>query len=306
MSPRPVSVGAGDESSPDRRGAPWQSAGSGARSSGDPEPLERPDLGPTFTAKIVLRPYNPISWFHPRGIKRVLARLTPRLPKVGGCLFLTFTLNPALFADPSSAFEWSRQRLRRVFFALRRGVSFQGRSYAVDAPYAVKVEFHASGWAHFHVVFLTRRFLPAGLLAQLWPEGRTEVQRISNDHFRYLLKYVTKDGTLPEWVLSRKRLRVFQASRGFLKPPPARKPAQKRRRTKRRAADTLGERIERQKRTALLESDGHFAQVRLGAPFEEIHQEHILRAAEEGRYLGQAHYQLNAEEDLRIWTNQIH
>ena len=140
----------------------------------------------------ILRPYNPASWFHPVGIRKVLAKLEPRLPDVTGMLFLTFTFNPALFADPSLAFETGRDRLRRVFFKLRHGVEWKGKTYLIDAPYCVKVEFHANGWAHFHAVFLTRRYVPGDLLNALWELGRTNVGRIRNKTFRYLLKYVTK------------------------------------------------------------------------------------------------------------------
>ena len=108
----------------------------------------------------VLREYIPASWFHARGIYKVLARLNPRLPDVGGNLFLTFTVNPALYASPAAAFEHARDRLRRIFYRLRRGVTWEGKKYVIDAPYAIKVEFHQNGWAHFHVVFLTQRYLP--------------------------------------------------------------------------------------------------------------------------------------------------
>jgi len=208
----------------------------------------------------VLREYIPASWFHARGIYKVIARLLPRLPDVGGNLFLTFTVNPALYASPATAFEHARDRLRRIFHRLRRGVTWEGKKYIIDEPYAIKVEFHQNGWAHFHVVFLTRRFLPGALLNHLWGLGRTNVQRISNDKFHYLLKYVTKGGGLPTWVLSRPRLRIFQASRGFyidtrrqavpvLPPRPDRQ---------KREESTLGERLNRWSKTALVAQDGHY------------------------------------------------
>lgn len=159
----------------------------------------------------VLRAYNPVSWFHPKGIHRVLAGLKPLLPDVGGSLFLTFTVNPALFESPRSAFQHARSRLRRVFFELRKGVEWEGKRYVIDAPYCVKVEFHRNGWAHFHVIFRTRRYVPGELLTALWKLGRTDVRRISDAKFRYLLKYVTKGGELPDWVLDFKWLRVWQS-----------------------------------------------------------------------------------------------
>lgn len=60
----------------------------------------------------VLRPYNPTSWFHPRGIYKVLARITPKSPNVEGHSFLTsFAFDPTLFKDAGPAFDLGRDRL---------------------------------------------------------------------------------------------------------------------------------------------------------------------------------------------------
>jgi hypothetical protein len=127
-----------------------------------------------------------------------------------------------LFADPSAAFEHSRQHLRRVFFQRRKGVEWDCKRHTIDAPYCTKVEFHGNEWAHFHFVFRTRRFVPAGLLNELWGLGRTYVRRITNERFRYLLKYVTKDGgLLPDWVRHRTCLRVFRRRVISTRAPPS-------------------------------------------------------------------------------------
>lgn len=250
----------------------------------------------------VLRPFNPVSWFHPKGIHRVLAKLRPRLPDVGGCLFLTFTFNPALYAEEKTAFEHGRDRLRRIFFRLRRGAVWEGKRYVINAPYAVKVEFHQNGWAHFHVVFLTRRYLPGGLLNALWDLGRTNVRRISNHKFRYLLKYVTKGGGLPEWVLGRSRLRVFQSSRGFLAGAAVQRETMVK--TGRKVhTGTIGERLQRWRKTALFESDGRFQQVILAKPFFELVAELIFPIAVERRYLGGGHFSINDTTELEVWIN---
>ncbi len=244
---------------------------------------------------------NPISWFHPKGIYRVLGKLVPRLPDVSGCLFLTFTFNPALYSDPLSAFEHGRDKLRRVFFALRKGVTWEGIRYVIDEPYAVKVEFHANGWAHFHVVFKTHRFIPAGLISALWGLGRTNVRRISNKKFRYLLKYVTKGGNLPEWVLGRSRLRVFQSSHGFLAGDSQERiePAAMTGRTKRQS--TLGERLERWRKTALFQSGERFQQVVGPRPFFELVADLVFPAAKAGRYLGGGHFRIDDATQLEPW-----
>jgi hypothetical protein len=250
----------------------------------------------------ILRPYHPTSWFHPVGIWKVLARLKPRLPDVGGKLFLTFTINPALFADPAGAFEHARDRLRRIFYRLRQGVEWEGKRYVIDAPYCVKVEFHANGWAHFHVVFLTRRYLPGGLLNELWGLGRTNVRRITNHKFHYLLKYVTKGGGLPAWVLGRSRLRVFQSSRGFYLVQAEAKPAGESTPTgRKRKTGTIGERLARWGKTALLQRGEKFRQVILGAPFMELLAEFIFPVALERRYLGNGRVLINDISELIPW-----
>ena len=164
----------------------------------------------------VLRQYIPKSWYHEGGIHKVLADLIPRLPEVKGSLFLTLTVDPKFFSSPTEAYEYSRDRIRRIFYKLRKGVEWEGKTYRIKSQYCVKTEFHENGFAHFHLIFLTRRFLPAELLNHLWSYGRTEVKRIGNKDFHYLLKYVTKGGELPEWVLKRNRSRIFQPSHGFL------------------------------------------------------------------------------------------
>lgn len=255
----------------------------------------------------VLRAYNPISWFHEKGIYRVLARLVPRLPDVAGCLFLTFTVNPALYSCPSTAFDHARDKLRRVFHRLRNGVEWQGRRYCIDSPYAVKVEFHANGWAHFHVIFLTRRFLPGELLTELWGLGRTDVRRINNHRFHYLLKYVTKGGALPDWVLSRSRIRIFQPSEGFCRALPEEAEAgedeggKEPQPERKRASCTIGERLQRWRKTALLGHGESCRQVPLWAPFSELFAELVYSVAVAGRYLGNGEIQINDIRDLIKW-----
>ena len=101
-----------------------------------------------------IKEFIPASWFHPVGIFKVLARLWDRLPDVSGKLFLTLTLDPKNYANEETAFEDSRQWMRKVFFQLRNGVEHEGKVYTIDAPYCIKVEFHESGWVHYHAIFL--------------------------------------------------------------------------------------------------------------------------------------------------------
>ena len=264
--------------------------------------------------RAVLREYVPASWFHPRGIKKVLRRLTPRLPDVSGKLFLTFTLaRETCGGDPETAFEYARAKLRRVFYRLRNGVEWEGKRYEIDAPYCVKIEFHRDGWAHFHVIFLTNRFLPCELLNSLWGLGRCNVQRISSRDFHYLLKYVCKGFELPEWILRRGRLRVFQSSHGFLKekaeakePEAVEAEGSDKPAHKRHEAGNIGERLERWEKLGLLESGSegarHFCCVPLRENFRTMLVQMVLHLAVEDRYLGEERVLITCGEDLLEWT----
>ena len=141
---------------------------------------------PAAIQEQTIKEFIPASWFHPVGIFKVLARFWDRLPDVSGKLFLTFTVDPKKYGNEETAFEDSRDWLRKVFFQLRQGVEHEGKNYVIDAPYCIKVKFHESNWVHYHAIFLTRRFLPKELLAELWGLGWVTVQRINNRDFHYL------------------------------------------------------------------------------------------------------------------------
>lgn len=250
--------------------------------------------------------YIPISWHDRKGVHKVVRRLLPRLPDVSGSLFHTYTLDRNAFSSPEAAFDIARDKFRKLYARLRKGVKWQGKLYQTDAPYCVKVEFHADeeGWPHFHVIYLTQRFIPAELLDHLWGLGRVNVKRITNDDFHYLLKYVTKGAGYPEWVLSRRRIRIFQASRGFLKP--AEKPLGKESKKfthsqHKRASYTIGERLKRWARTALLNQHGRYRATLLPKAFQEQFDELVLSIAEEGRYLGLGLVKINNPTELIQW-----
>ena len=195
--------------------------------------------------------------------------------------------------------------MRKMFYLLRHGVEHEGRRYTIDAPYCVKVEFHESGWVHYHVIFLTRRFVPKELLAELWGLGWVKVQRVTNKDFHYLLKYVTKADDLPAWVGKRKRLRVFQTTRGFLKAVPKKGKAQPfvttSKRKQRRASYTIEERFWRWACTAVLRRNERVRTVMFELPYRDIFDHLVLSAALDGRYKGSGEIIINRKEGLTSW-----
>ncbi len=256
-----------------------------------------------------IRPYVPKSWFHPVGAFQKRAEVLPKLPRLKGALFLTLTVDPKYFGSPSTAFDHSRKRLRKVFYALRKGVMHAGKLYQIDAPYLTKVEFHKSGYAHFHIIFRSRNYLPPRLLDRLWKLGRTNVKRIRNRQLDYLLKYVTKGEGLPEWVKERNRLRILQPSRGFYesweagreRPPVKDSEHGDEEDSVPRPELTIGQRIEKWSKTAVLKLDGRYATVLLGSPYLEIFSRVLFDVAFAGRYLGNWVVRISGIRDLLAW-----
>jgi hypothetical protein len=248
-----------------------------------------------------IKEFVPASWFHPVGIFKVLARIWDRLPDVSGKLFLTFTLDPQNYASEETAFEDSRQWLRKIFFQLRHGVEHEGKTYVIDAPYCIKVEFHQSGWVHYHAIFLTRRFLPKELLSELWGLGWVKVQRITSKNFHYLLKYVTKPDDLPEWVMKRKRLRVFQTTKGFLKPLPPEPKIISLKEPRKRKSYTMDERFWRWACMGVLRQNGKARTIKFQVPFRDLFDQLVLPAAQAGHYQGSGEIIINRKDGLLIW-----
>ena len=253
-----------------------------------------------------LSPFYAKSWFCPVGIRKVLRELEPKLPDVDGSLFLTFTIDPSHFSGPETAFDRSRDRLRRIFHRLRKGIRWEGKTVKIDKPYCIKLEFHENGWPHFHSIFLTKRFLPGSLLNHLWKYGRTNVQRISNRTFRYLLKYVTKGDDIPGWVKERERIRIFQTSKGFYRkpnePPKEKSKASKGGSTKNsnKKNSTIGERLAKWKSIALLKVHKFsYQQIPLNQPYLEMAGREALSAAKENRYLGNLRFSITHPNQIR-------
>lgn len=277
-----------------------------------------------------VKPYIPNSWFHEMGAIKKRSEILPKLPNLRGALFITFTVDPKFFADEASAFKTCRNKLRKVFYALRKGVEHNGEMFAIDAPYLTKVEFHKNGYAHLHVVFRTRRFLPPKLVDRLWGLGRVNVKRIRSEGLKYLLKYVTKSGEIPDWVKAMTSLRIVQPSSGFYMAGESLKPLKKvvegatpeeveelaanaeeeeadsddesaKEESQTKQKLTIGERIEKWASMALLHFDGKFRTILLQKPFAETFGAIIFEVAQNNQYLGNWVVRIDDVSDLLMW-----
>jgi hypothetical protein len=127
------------------------------------------------------------------------------------------------------------------------------------------------------------------------------VQRIKTTDFHYLLKYVTKPDELPEWVKKRKRLRVFQTTKGFLKPLPPKPKIISLKEPRKRASYTMDERFWRWACSAVIRQNGKARKVGFQMPYREIFDQLVLSAAREGRYKGSGEIIINRKEGLNLW-----
>ncbi len=263
----------------------------------------------------VLKEYIPRSWFHPKGVLKVVEKLKPRLPDVNGSLFLTLTLDRAYFHEqwmgPSEAYDFTRSHIRKIFYKLRKGVKWKGKTHRINSPYCIKVEFHddPEGWPHFHIILLTRKNLPSELLATLWGYGRTNIKRITNKKFNYILKYVSKSNRVPKWVRRKNRIRIFQSSKGFLTKLEVEKPIEKAFTPSqpRKQFYTIGERVDSYSKSALV-IDEHlingtirYRQIQLKDYFKNLLDRLVYSIAQDGRYLGDGKIKINNQEEFYPW-----
>jgi len=142
------------------------------------------------------------SWFHAEGASIKRAEIERKgVPKMRDWRMITLTLDPSKFAGPKEGYEAGRDQMRRFLYSLRE--------YFGRANWCWKMEFHRSGWVHWHVCFGYRRRMSESelrLVEVMWGLGRTNVQRIRSWSFAYLFKYISKaayrggDGaSVPSW-----------------------------------------------------------------------------------------------------------
>jgi len=266
----------------------------------------------------VLCAFNPVSWHHPQGVKRILRRLWPRVPSIGNSLHVTLTFDRNRFADPATAHNKERDKIRKIMDEFRKGKSWRGKLYKFDAKYCTKVEFHQDGWAHYHLIILTTEHVPFELFNELWGNGECNVQRIKQTGFWNLLHYALKScGNYPAWVLEQKQMHIFHSSPGFLIPAKAKVKSAieeglrelgeiikaKKTHRKRRDSPTIGERLKRWASLGLYQEGGLYKTIQLIRPFWEIFHELVLSIARLARYLGSGFIKINQRSELQPWTS---
>ncbi|KAF0096347.1 MAG: hypothetical protein E1N59_314 [Puniceicoccaceae bacterium 5H] len=278
----------------------------------------------------------PRSWFHPVGAQIRAKEVLARMPDVTGCLFLTLTLDRQLFEGPADAFEHGRDRIRRMMHKLKLWVRKETGRKHLELPYCVKTEFHlggweefvpfggsgsdltdleedAEGWPHWHLIVRHRGFIPWQVIKALWDLGMIDIQRIeSQQNAHYLMKYTVKDiEEVPQWVKERRRLRIWQTSRGFYEDESAQEETEEEADADEEETQedktTIGERIDQWEHTMTLivaDDDGQ-QQVRtlkVHVPVRDWFDLHVARFARRGLYHGQGIVELRSTRDMQsLW-----
>jgi hypothetical protein len=165
------------------------------------------------------------------GIK-IRERLREKIGKEWkSALMLTLTIDPKLFASPKDALLYVRGR--RAVSELIRGLIRSG--HLKHAEYVVVLEFHQTGWPHWHVL-LQAEFVDVNRINQLWGRNRPEWagQRedgrpefgwayVSKRNFvnmehaaNYATKYIVKNQERPVWMETFEgRIPRYSTSRKF-------------------------------------------------------------------------------------------
>ncbi len=71
-------------------------------------------------------------------------------------------------------------------------------------------------YPHWHLLLDWKRQVDFVAVAAMWRMGRVKVQRVEDDGYDYLFKYVSKSiDDLPDWLKKRRVVRAWSASKGF-------------------------------------------------------------------------------------------
>lgn len=159
-----------------------------------------------------VRHYNPSNWFTQEGVWKKRRELEKKgVPNMRKWRFITLTLDQdRIEGGPVEGYFAGKDRLRR-FVGLVRD-HFGGK---VSGCW--KLEFHANGWPHWHMLISIRRKLShqeMRLLSRWWNLGRVNVEMVRDEKgwdylFKYVFKSAVKDGlSVPEWFLDYYDVRV--------------------------------------------------------------------------------------------------
>lgn len=161
-------------------------------------------------------------WCSDCSLGRMVALRHQLRPVVGmwqSVQMVTLTVDPKGFESAESAYDYVREK-RGIAVLMQH---LKRRGHLVKPEWFCALEFHKSGWPHWHVVCHSE-FVPVDEIRKGWKLGRIHITRSnqfeSTAHaVHYATKYVSKkhqENETPDWVLKRSRIRKFSTSRALL------------------------------------------------------------------------------------------
>lgn len=161
-----------------------------------------------------IRPYAPPSFWTTQGAWAKQRQLIQKgFPAIRNWRVLVLTFNRDEYPDPFIAWQVGKRHMRQFIYELKKVYPF--------TRWAWKMEFHEEDdegrtYPHWHVLIEYTQRMDWEVIKELWGKGRTWVQRVDGQSFEYLFKYAVKAiDRIPDWILSRTIVRLFQTSKGF-------------------------------------------------------------------------------------------
>jgi len=165
----------------------------------------RKELPGSASDVVHVRRYYAPNWFTPRGVCMKRSRIEAKgLPDFSYWRLMTLTLDPKrdefggshdenTYGDPLLAYLRAKSRLRGFLEKCRKAGIWKA-----DAPWAWKLEFHRSGWAHWHLLVGRKEKMTVEemrLASELWAMGEVHFRMVepqAGGSFSYGFKYVFK------------------------------------------------------------------------------------------------------------------
>lgn len=155
---------------------------------------ERPGVGqsPGRVCEVIhVRSYNRPSWYTSIGVSRKAKLIEGKgMPDLHGWRFITLTIRRERFDSPLEAYLAASDHMRRFLYACRKAELWSNK-----AKWCWKLEFHADGWPHWHLLVERKKRMTKeelNLVGKLWGLGRKKVQMVNERDFRYNFKYAFK------------------------------------------------------------------------------------------------------------------
>lgn len=156
-----------------------------------------PDSSRRVSDSIHVRSYHRPSWFSSIGVSKKRKRIEAKgLPSFHNWRFITLTFSRVdhdgnqLWSGPLEAYLAGSDRMRRFLHEARKAGIFKK-----DAKWCWKLEFHADGWPHWHLLIERKskvKPLQWDHLRKLWGFGIVGIERVNESGFRYNFKYAFK------------------------------------------------------------------------------------------------------------------